>query len=372
MSRSSSTNVTQAQAIQQAAVTRRGGWLDQAEKIYDDLLKVAPGHFDALHLLGVLYQHYGRSADALRLIDRALAAVPDDPALLRAREDILEQLGSKQRHSSHPLWLGDSNIAGKTILLHAGQGIGDTLLFMRYANVISQMGAKVVLEVQPPLKRLIASSFPDLDVVARGDPLLPFDLHVPLLSLPHACGTTLDTIPWAGPYLEPAVELLAVWARELPSPKKLRVGLVWTGEAKQGHDNLHSLPLSSLKQLLSLPQIAFVSLQHELCESDATVLAQHSNVTRFARSFSDFADTAAVAAQLDCVVAVDTAVAHLAAAMGKPVLLLLPCAGDWHWMVRGRAESPWYPSVQVYRQHTPGDWSAAVEAVRQELTRRAP
>jgi tetratricopeptide (TPR) repeat protein len=363
---------TLAKAIERASAMHRGGWLYEAEKVYDEILKVAPGHVEALHLLGLLYQQYGRPEDALRLIDKALAIAPGDTALRRMRAEALDRIGSAQRHFRQPLWLGESNIVGKTILLHAEQGFGDTLQFMRYANVVTQMGARAVLEVQPQLRRLASSSFPDLDVVARGDALPPFDLHVPLPSLPHACGTTRDPIPWAGPYLEPAVELLATWARDLPSPKKLRVGIVWAGEASQDGDNFRSPALSSMRAVMSLSQIAFISLQHEQRDGDVDILAQYANVTRLARGFSDFADTAAVIAQLDCIVAVDSAVAHLAAAMGKPVLLLLPFGGDWHWVVRGRTDRSWYPTVHLYRQHVAGDWSAALEAVRQELIRRAP
>ena len=349
MPRPSSSNVTQAmfaQAIEQAATKQRGGWLDEVEKIYTELLKVASGEAEALLPLGALYRQYGRSEDALRLIEKALAVVPGDFALQRARAEILDELKSTQRHFTKPSWRGDGDLGGKTILLHAGQDFGDTLQFLRYAGVIAHQGARVVLEVQAPLKRLAISSFPDMKVRACGETLPTFDLHAPLMSLPHACGTALDSIPWTGPYLEPSVELLAAWARDLPSPKKLRVGIVWANKATHGSDRVHSLALSSLHAVMSLPQIAFISLQHDLRDGDSDILAQYANVTQLARGFSDFADTAAVIAQLDCVVAVDTVVAHLAAAMGKPVLLLLPFGGDWHWVVRGRTDSPWYPTVQ--------------------------
>ena len=176
MPRPSSSNVTQAmfaQAIEQAAAKQRGGWLDEVEKIYTELLKVAPGEAEALLLLGALYRQYGRSEDALRLIEKALAVVPGDFALQRARAEILDELTSTQRHFTKPSWRGDGNLGGKTILLHAGQDFGDTLQFLRYAGVIAHQGARVVLEVQAPLKRLAISSFPDMKVLACGETLPP-------------------------------------------------------------------------------------------------------------------------------------------------------------------------------------------------------
>ena len=349
----------------------RGGWLDEAERIYAEILKVSSGHVEALSLLGVLYRQYGRPEDALRLIDKALAAAPDDPALVGLREEMLD-LSEVERRFKQPRWRGEGGVGGRTILLHAGQRLDDTLQFLRYANVVAQQSARVVLEVQEPLRRLTAASFPDMEVRARGETLPPFDLHALLSSLPQTCDAVLKT-PWPGPYLEPPVELMGAWARELPSPKKLRIAFVWDHQSVQRPIVPAAPPLSSLEPILSLPQVAFVSLQPELNSHDADILAHHFNVTRLQRPLSDFADIAAVVAQLDGVVAgVEGPIAHLSAAMGKPVLLLLPFGGAWHCPVEGSTDDLWYPSIISYCQHEPGDWSAAVDAVRQELICRAP
>ena len=276
-----------AQAIKQATAMHRGDWLDEAEKIYAEISKVAPGQADALHLLGLLYRQYGRLDDALRLMDKALALTPDDAALLRVRADMIEPSAVAQDRFAQSPWRGDSDLAGKTVLLRAGQSLRETLQFVRYAGAVAQQGARVILEVPEPLRRLVASSFPDMDVVVCGETLPSFDLHAPLDSLPASCGKMFGTPLWWGPYLEPAVELLAVWARELPSPKKLRVGIVWADKAAHGPDHVLSLTLPALHDIMSLPQIAFVSLQHDLNGDDGeisrTAPSRHTACARLRR-----------------------------------------------------------------------------------------
>jgi ADP-heptose:LPS heptosyltransferase len=192
-----------------------------------------------------------------------------------------------------------------------------------------------------------------------------YDFHCPLLSLPLACGTTLETIPGEIPYVTAADAEVATWRAGLPHRRPL-VGLVWSGERAHDNDRNRSIPLATLAPLLDLSELAFASLQHEVREEDAALLASRRAVWRTTTPFRDFADTAAVIAQLDAVVAVDTAVAHLAGAMGKPLFLLLPFAADFRWL-RERADSPWYPSARLFRQPRFGDWDSVVNVVRQEL-----
>jgi hypothetical protein len=206
-------------------------------------------------------------------------------------------------------------------------------------------------------------------VVARKQPLPHYDFHCPLLSLPLACGTTLETIPADTPYLAPREEHAAAWRARLPRGRAL-VGLVWSGERSHDNDLNRSVRLATLAPVLDLPDITFVSLQHEVRDEDSDLLRSRGDVSAIGAAFEDFADTAAAIAALDAVIAVDTAVAHLAGAMGKPLFLLLPFAADFRWL-RGRADSPWYPSARLVRQPNFGDWDGAVNALREELAQFA-
>jgi hypothetical protein len=199
-----------------------------------------------------------------------------------------------------------------------------------------------------------------------------FDLQCPLMSLPLAFRTTLPTIPAGTPYLAPPVQddgaaRLGIDWRERPRRAQLLVGLAWAGDQLHKNDINRSLRLAALRSLLDLPDVQFVSLQQEICAQDAEVLRNYPQL-RVAGPFRDFAETAAVIARLDAVIAVDTAVAHLAGAMGKPLLLLLPFGADFRWL-RERSDSPWYPSARLFRQHAFDNWGRVVDALRQELIR---
>jgi len=278
-------------------------------------------------------------------------------------------LATQRRSFAAPRWRGSEALAGKTILLHAEQGLGDTLQFVRYAPLLAARGADVVLEVQAPLVRLLSGLRGVAAVVARQAPLPRYDFHCPLLSLPLACGTTLQTIPAEVPYVAPADADVAVWRARLPQGRP-RIGLAWSGERSHDNDFNRSMRLATLLPLLDLPDVAFVSLQHEVRAEDAALLHGRSDVVQIGPSFQDFADTAAAIAALDAVIAVDTAVAHLAGAMNAPLFLLLPFAADFRWL-RERTDSPWYPSARLYRQPRFGEWDSAVTVLRQELAQRA-
>ena len=276
-------------------------------------------------------------------------------------------LASQRRDFGAPLWLGKEPLDGKTILLHAEQGMGDTIQFVRYAPLLAARGARVVLEVQAELVTLLAR-MPGLAVViARKQSLPPYDFHCPLMSLPFAVGTTLDTIPAAVPYLRAAHADIAAWSARLLQGRP-HVGLVWSGMRSHDNDLNRSIRLATLAPLLDLPDITFVSLQHEVRGCDADYLQSRRNVTAIGAEFRDFADTAAAIETLDAVVAVDTAVAHLAGALAKPLFLMLPFAADFRWL-RERADSPWYPSARLIRQPCFGDWDSAVNLLRQQVAR---
>jgi tetratricopeptide (TPR) repeat protein len=272
----------------------------------------------------------------------------------------------RARDFSAPLWRGQESPAGKTILLHGEQGFGDTLQFVRYARLLAARGATVLLEVQPPLKSLLSGSAGIAQTFARGEPLPRFDLHCPLMSLPLACGTTLDTIPAEVPYVRAAAHRVAHWRVRLGEPRSRRVGIVWAGSAVHKNNHNRSIAFDRFQSLLSVPDIEFVSLQGELGAAEAASLARHTNVVALGEELRDFADTAAVVSLLDLVVSADTALVHLAGALGAPVWVLVPFAPDFRWLL-ARPDSPWYPSARLFRQPRFGDWESVLARVKGDL-----
>ena len=276
-------------------------------------------------------------------------------------------LASQRRSFTAPLWLGEEPLDGKTIFLHAEQGLGDTLQFARYVPTLAALGANVVLEVQPELVRLLSGLRGLTKIIARKETPPPHDFHCPLLSLPLAFETTLETIPTHVPYVAATEADMAIWRTRLPQ-RNSRVGLVWSGVRSHDNDLNRSMRLETLAPLLDLPEVSFIGLQHDVRTEDMTFLQSRRDIAPVGQHFADFADTAAVVAQLDAVIAVDTAVAHLAGAMGKPLFLLLPFAADFRWL-RERTDSPWYPSARLFRQPQFGDWDGVMNVLRQELAK---
>lgn len=274
-------------------------------------------------------------------------------------------------HTRLPEWNGEQ-LDGKTLLVWAEQGMGDTLQFCRYvidsADGIAAMGGKIVLEVQAPLARLLqkAPEFSKVSVVARGTRLPPADYQIPLLSLPRIIGTELDSIPDHCPYILPP--------SDAEPPKglhadRLKVGICWAGKPSHKNDRNRSAPLTGLATLFDLPHTDFVSLQKGPATADIDALALGPLLRNMGNEFKDFADTAAAIRELDLVITVDTSVAHLAGAMARPVWVLLPYAPDWRWMLH-RDDSPWYPSMTLFRQTSPGDWNEVFTRIRQALIRK--
>ena len=258
-----------------------------------------------------------------------------------------------------PLWRGETDIAGRTILLHAEQGLGDSIQFVRYAPLLRARGAQVVLSVQPPLVRLF-EGLADA-VLPQGAPLPPHDLHCPLLSLPHAFATDLADVPASIPYLHADPARMADWAKRLGPRRCLRVGVAWSGSPDHPDDAIRSIPAARLLPALRATGAELHAVQKTIGAADRDGLdGVHLH------EFSDFADTAGLLACLDLVISVDTSVAHLAGAMAVPVWVLLQTANDFRWM-RGRTDSPWYPGMRLFRQHDAGDWRPVIDSVRAAL-----
>jgi hypothetical protein len=269
------------------------------------------------------------------------------------------------RGFNRPLWKGDFPIAGKSVLLHAEQGLGDTIQFIRYLPLIVARGGKVILRCPEELANLLAS-VPGIDrLILPKDPLPGFDVHCSLVSLPHLMQTTLDTIPANVPYLRADSAAVRDWRARIGDEHRRKVGLVWAGRPGHVHDRRRSMSLKSLEPLAGLQNtVCFYSLQ----KGDASLQAKGSplEMRDWTHDLHDFAATAALIEALDEVISVDTSVAHLAAALGKPVRLLLQHTPDWRWML-DRNDSPWYPTVRLYRQPSPGDWSAPASRIWSEL-----
>ncbi len=395
------------------------GRLDEALANFDATLAQNPSHVGACVNRGNTLLRFNRALEALESYDRALALRPSHPQILTNRGHVLRRLNrpaqaladfksalatapefaeahfeaamaqlalgdfvngwkeyewrwkagafaDKWRSFRSPLWSGDVPLAGKTILLHAEQGFGDTIQFIRYAPLVAERGARVICEVQPELQ-LLLSQIDNIEVVAKGEALPPFDLHCPLLSLPLAFGTQAETVPARIPYLAASAARIEHWRGRLPIGRP-RAGFVWSGSSAHKNDANRSIPLARLAALFEQAPFACFSLQRELREADRDQLRNAPGLVDLGPELHDFTETAAVIALLDVVVSVDTAVAHLAGALGRPVLILLPYGADFRWM-RDRGDTPWYPTAKLFRQPSFGDWDSIIARLADELRR---
>ena len=273
-------------------------------------------------------------------------------------------LGVVRLRGPQPLWLGGGDLRGKTILLSAEQGLGDTLQFARYAPLVARQGARVVLDTQPELKSLLMSLPAVSAVYARGEPLPPIDWQTPILSLPYALGTTLETIPAEVPYLFPAREKLAEWRPLIEAGRGPAIGFKWRANETTGSNK--SIPLELLRPLMAIPGARCVALERDLLEGDARLLRELGDIAAPGARLRDFSDTAAVVSMLDLVISVDTSVAHLAGALAKPLWLALQFGADFRWLV-DRTDCPWYPTARLFRQSSPRDWPGVVAELARQL-----
>ena len=277
-------------------------------------------------------------------------------------------LGLKKRIVPQPLWLGVESLNGKTILLHAEQGLGDTIQFCRYAKLVSELGARVVLEAPVALMPILTMLEGVDSLIQEQQPLPDFDYHCPLLSLPLALKTTVQTIPSSGSYLQTEPEKISTWTQKLGKKIRPRVGLVWSGNAKHKNDSNRSITLQQLYSFLP-DGYDYISLHKEIRPSDQEVLNNQIGITTFCTELHDFSDTAALCELMDVVISVDTSVAHLASALGKETWILLPYAPDWRWFL-DQQNSPWYQSARLYRQDERREWNNVLNNIAADLNRR--
>ena len=365
------------------------GRLREAVGSYDRALALEPQYAEAANNRGnalwdLGYQDPERRVAALASYDLAIASKPDYEeaywnkalALLQtgdyARGWALYEWRWKRRAFAPivrkfdcPLWLGQEPLQNKTIVLHGEQGLGDSIQFCRYAALVQELGARVVLEVEASLVGLLGSLQGPQEIIARGAALPPADFHCPMLSLPLAFHTDLSNIPLTSAYLTPKPARLMHW-RQLHGPKRSpRVGLVWSGDPAHRNDHNRSLPLKTL--LAYLPRgYEYISLQKEVRESDRADLRARPDIRDMGHALTDFSETAAACREMDLLITVDTSFAHLSGALGKPTWILLSAPSDWRWLL-DREDSPWYDSARLFRQHTPGDWDTPLTRVARAL-----
>jgi Flp pilus assembly protein TadD len=370
-----------------SVVLWRQGRLEEARAAALEALRLRPDFAEALNNLGNVHHAQGRTEEALACFDRSLELKPDypDPHLNRALAWLLLgqweegwdeyewrwQLRSvRRRDFTQPLWDG-APLEGRTVLLHAEQGLGDTLNFIRYAPLVRERGGRVMVVAPKPLVPLLSACRGIDQLLAFGEPLPDFDVQAPLLSLPRLLGTRPDNVPADGPYLHVDPARTQRWRLWLVAYHGLKVGIAWQGDRKHRNDRQRSVPLAQLAPLAQVPGVRLFSLQkgpgsEQLagCPFAVTDLGSWLD-----NSGGAFLDTAAVMRNLDLVVCVDTALGHLAGGLGVPVWLALPFAPDWRWLL-DRDDTPWYPSMRLFRQTRAGDWDSVFADMAAELQSR--
>lgn len=353
--------------------------LEEAERMYRSVIERDPSHAEAHNNLGNVRFALGQPADALAAYGRAIELTPQHAEAQwnlglvhlslgqfdegwRGYEWRFLQPGSSPREFSQPLWDG-SPLAGRRILLHAEQGLGDALQFVRYAPLVQARGGYVIVECHEPLLALFKGARGIHRLVGRGCPLPEFDCHAPLLSLPHIFGTRLDSIPAATPYLDVDPARVRQWGGMMDQWSRPRVGLTWSGNPQYKENAKRLIPPGELAGL-AVPGIHFFSLQKG--PSELLCLPPALGVQWLEDESTDLADTAAILQHLDLLITVDTSLAHLAGALGCPVWTLLAFSADWRWL-RNRDDSPWYPTMRLFRQQHRGDWGPVLADVRRQL-----
>jgi tetratricopeptide (TPR) repeat protein len=371
------------------ALNMRGMILDDMERREEALadflaiLKIDPNYSDAITNRGIIHGRSGQFREALACYDHSLSLDRNQANAFYNRAVVRLVLGdwpkgfaefeSRWHLFSHeaqrltrlaPLWTGLQDLSGKTILLHHEQGYGDTLQFCRYAGLVKRCGARVILAVPAGLKKLMQSLPESPQIVAEGEPVPKHDYHCPLMSLPLAFGTTPENVPALIPYLRADSNLAETWGRRLGKGVRPRIGVVWSGRQFPPINHARDMSLKAVRLLFNL-EADFVCLHTDMGADERSQLAAISNVSWFGEGLKDFADTAALIENLDLVISVDSAVAHLAGALGKPVWLMNRYASCWRWLLE-RTDSPWYPTMRLFRQKALGDWTGVVHNVLDE------
>ena len=367
----------------------RAQW-DEAIACCDRAIALRPDSADAHFARGNILAEVRRYQEMLAEYDRAVTLKPDFAEAQYNRALALLLLGDyergwpsyewrwqnhaklslEKRSFQQPQWLGETSLAGKTLLVYSEQGLGDAIQFGRFITTIARLGATVVAEVQAPLVSFLRTLDGISQVVADGSPLPPFDYHCPIMSLPLALKNTLDTVPRTVPYLHSDPAKVSAWRARLGTRKHPRIGLVWSGNPQQGNDHNRSFQLS--KWLEHLPrEFDYVCLQKDIRPVDLATLAANPWIARYDTDLSELSDTAALCECLDLVISVCTSVVHLSGALGRPTWVMLAFNADWRWLT-DRSDCPWYPTATLYRQQAIGDWSSVFARIATDLRTEFP
>ncbi|HQU42170.1 MAG TPA: tetratricopeptide repeat protein, partial [Pirellulales bacterium] len=345
--------------------------LDGALESYREALRLRPDVAGDHVNMGFILSELGRRSEALACYDRALALDPGMPDARTNRAYLLLLEGKlaegwaeyewrwkrpelPERPFPQPLWDG-SPLDGKTIMLHAEQGFGDTLHFIRYARLVHERGGRVIVVCQRPLVALLSRCEAVEQVLAHGDPLPPFDVHAPLLSLPRIFGTTLANIPGDVPYIQGEPRTVARWRDELGGVSDFKIGIAWQGSRAHRGDHGRSMPLSYFAPLAAISGVRLYSLQKNDGQEQLGQVSFGERIVDLSPRLESFDDTAAAMEHLDLVICCDTSVAHLAGALARPVWVAVATVPDWRWLL-DRDDTPWYPTMRLFRQHRRGDW----------------
>ena len=356
---------------------------NEALAAYDRALGLKPDSAYACLGRGNVYGKLKRYDDAFAAYKNAVALKPDlaeahvNEAFFRLLLEDMECGWKKyqfrwdtkdfqdiKRNFSQPLWLGDFSIANKTILLHAEQGLGDTLLMIRYVPMVAAMGASVILEVDASLKTLFQGLKGVSTLIVHGDDIPQFDVHCPVMSLPLAFKARLDAIP-APPYLTARTDIIEKWRARL-GEASVKIGVAWAGSQTFRNDLERSVLLQNILPVFSIGVAKYFSIQKDLRAGDQEILDANPQIIQLGNEIEDFHDTAAIMMSLDLIISSDTSVANLAGALGQPVWVLLPVNPDWRWLL-GRSDTPWYPTARLFRQPRDGDWQSVVNEVCAQL-----
>jgi tetratricopeptide (TPR) repeat protein len=359
----------------------------QAVASYDEAIALKPDYAEAYNNRGLALQDGRRFEEAIASFEKAIALKPDyaeawlNTALVHlligefdvgwrayeARKRTKAPVGIRQH--TEPLWLGESDLSGKTILVEGEQGFGDTIQFCRYLRPLDAAGARVLFAPQNSLRTLMQSLDTKAQLVDGDDPTLRFDFYCPLMSLPLAFKTEIATIPSGRGYLGADPAKIDAWTVRLGAKGKPRIGIAWSGSTAHRNDHNRSIDLEKFRRCFD-ERFQLISLQRDIRDGDSNWI-EKANIVHFGDALSDFSDTAALCQLMDLVVTVDTSVAHLAGALGMPTWVLLPWMPDWRWML-DRDDSPWYPSLRLFRQTVRGEWQGVLQRVQQELASHFP
>jgi len=368
--------------IRRANVLSALNRFEEALASYDKALTLRPDAAETHNSRGKALAELRRFPEAIASFERAQALAPDmvQAHLNEAEARLLggdlargfadyewrrKIFSAPQRDFSKSQWDGLSSLYNKTILLYDEGRFSDAIQFCRYVPQVAGRGARVILQVAPSLQRLMGNLMGVSQMPPDGEHLPDFDVHCPLASLPLAFGTKIDSIPSGTPYLRPPTDLLLAWETRLSAKKRPRIGLAWAGDPRHEGDRNRSIGLRAMMPLLAV-DATFVRLQKELRAGDGMVLENRGDIFDPTEMLNDFADAAALISRLDLVISVDTSVAHLAGALGKPVWILLSYTPDWRWLL-GRGTTSWYPTARLYRQAARGDWGEVVARVTSDL-----